>query len=69
MDRGSIDHCLQDYTSKHAQADLFEKVLQGKIGSYIKVIKNKVLIDGDIFFSGILCSGVTFLTEKMVLVF
>lgn len=43
-----------------------KKVLQGKTGCYLKVIKDKVLTHGDIFSSGILCCGVIILTEKTV---
>ena len=43
-----------------------KKVRQGKTGSYLKVIKDKVLTDGGIFSSGILCSGVIILMEKTV---
>ena len=39
-------------------------MLRGKSGSYLKVIKNKVLTDGGIFSSRILCSRVLIWTEK-----
>lgn len=65
MDRGSIYRCLQGLKEQTCLGkSIWKKVLQGKTGSYLKVIKNKVLTAGGIFSSGILCSGTIILTEK-----